>query len=435
MEHGKARPAFLRRDTAGEADRQRLDLTGSHHHWSRLKVPLPDRRSRRTRLRAVFSRGALRALFALALLVALTGRVAMQDVRGLVAEAEAGEPRWMARIVAAPGGSSLAPTFRFDDAGTPADLALAGSAQKPVALAGLDGFAGRGDNDERVERAGKGRRLVTVAARADDGAPAAGLVYRPASYVSEMDAAEMPRVAFVRPEPLKADDPRAMMALREKEQGDLAITAADRQKQLVARNVAAASASVVSAYAADSGFDVEAPFRLLLGESGVEAPPEEAVTPEELAVDPHAWVGKPLPYSVVTAPEQKCLAEAVYFEARGEPFDGQVAVAEVVLNRVRNPAYPGTVCGVVYQNKNLLNRCQFSFACDLIPDHVIPGPAWDQAQLIARETTAGRLSVPGLQAATHYHALYVKPNWASLFKREKQLGLHVFYSTYGGGWS
>lgn len=432
MDLGTARPAFL-----CATIRPRRDLVASRQHWSRLRVPRPGPRPVLARLKAGLARAGFRAVLAAVLLVALGGRVAMQDVRALVAETDAGEPRWAARIVAAPGGSSLAPTFRYDhDAGgAPADLAVAGSAGAPVALAGLDAFGGRGDNAERVDRAGKGRRLITMAARADDGVPAAGLVYRPASYVGELDAAEMPRVAFMRPEPVAPEDPRAMMALRDREKGDLAITAADRQKQIAARNVAAASASVVSAYAAEGGFDVEAPFRLLLGESGVEAPPEEAVTPEELAVDPHAWVGKPLPYSVVSEPEQRCLAEAVYFEARGEPFDGQVGVAEVVLNRVRNPAYPATICGVVYQNKNLLNRCQFSFACDLIPDHVVPGPAWEQARLIAREATAGRLSVPGLQAATHYHAVYVRPNWASLFKREKQLGLHVFYSTYGGGWS
>ena len=65
-----------------------------------------------------------------------------------------------------------------------------------------------------------------------------------------------------------------------------------------------------------------------------------------------------------SAKEQKCLANAIYFEARGETLRGQAAVAQVVLNRVRNPAYPETICGVVYQNQNLKNRCQFSFACD-----------------------------------------------------------------------
>lgn len=421
------------------AARPVLELTGSRHHWSRLHVP---RRSPKAPLVArglATASGVARRFFFVALaLMALTTEVAMQDIRGLVAEAEAGEPRWAARIVAAPAGSTQAPTFAYADMNgrSPADLAMVSDRRDaPVAVAGLDAFAGRLDNDEHVQRVAKGARLITLAARADDGEPAAGNIFRPASYYGEIGNEAMPRVAFVRTPPLAPEDPKAMLALREQEKGDLSITAIDREKQIAARTVAAASASVVSAFAASSGFDVEAPFRVLLGDNGIEIPDEEEVTPEELAVDPHAWAGKPLPFEVVKPAEQQCLAEAVYFEARGEPFDGQVAVAEVVLNRVRNPAYPNTICGVVYQNKNLYNRCQFSFACDFIPDRVIPGPAWDQAQLIARETTAGRLSVPGLTTATHYHATYVRPRWASLFKREKQIGLHVFYSTWGGGWS
>ncbi len=172
------------------------------------------------------------------------------------------------------------------------------------------------------------------------------------------------------------DDPKAYLALRTDERDDLQISGIDRQKRIAARAVAAASASIASAYASDSGFDVEAPFRSLLGETGLEPPDEEVVTPEELAIDPHAWINNPLPISAVRASEQRCLAEAVYFEAATEPFDGQVGVAQVVLNRVRNPVFPKTICGVVYQNKEMRNRCQFSFACDLNPDRVVDNAAW-----------------------------------------------------------
>ena len=82
----------------------------------------------------------------------------------------------------------------------------------------------------------------------------------------------------------------------------------------------------------------------------------------------HAWAANPLPKSAFSAAQQRCLAEGIYFEARGEPVSGQAAVSQVILNRVRNPHYPNTICGVVYQNKHWRNRCQFSFACDRIRD-------------------------------------------------------------------
>ena len=84
----------------------------------------------------------------------------------------------------------------------------------------------------------------------------------------------------------------------------------------------------------------------------------------QFAPGQHVWVQNQLPASVFLKKQQKCLAEGIYFEARGEPEEGQAAVAQVILNRVRNPAYPKTICGVVYQNKRHRNRCQFSFACD-----------------------------------------------------------------------
>ena len=90
----------------------------------------------------------------------------------------------------------------------------------------------------------------------------------------------------------------------------------------------------------------------------------------------HAWVNYALPANVRSASEVKCLATAIYFEARGEPERGQIAVAQVVLNRLKNPAYPNTICAVVYQNKNKRNACQFSFACDGIPDRITNRTAW-----------------------------------------------------------
>ena len=112
-----------------------------------------------------------------------------------------------------------------------------------------------------------------------------------------------------------------------------------------------------------------------------------------------------------------------------------MAVAQVVLNRVKNPAYPATICKVVYQNKNLRNACQFSFACDGIKDRVYPGAAWDLAETIAHDVTFGGEKLDVIGTATHYHATYVRPNWAGIFTKKAKIGRHVFYQTLYGGWS
>lgn len=123
------------------------------------------------------------------------------------------------------------------------------------------------------------------------------------------------------------------------------------------------------------------------------------------------------------AGEVRCLAEAIYYESRGEPVRGQQAVAEVVANRVRSRAYPNTYCGVVYQRSR--NVCQFSWACDSrrAPPR---GLQWQRAQEIAERVHEGwepRVA-PG---ATHFHATYVRPGWASRLPRVGQIGTHVFY--------
>jgi len=110
-------------------------------------------------------------------------------------------------------------------------------------------------------------------------------------------------------------------------------------------------------------------------------------------------------------------------------------VAQVILNRVRNPAYPKTICGVVYQNKDWRNRCQFSFACDNIKDRVNSERHWKMAREVAMATTAGKIWLTEVGSATHYHAVYVRPAWGKSMKKVGRIGLHLFYRTYGGGWS
>ena len=127
------------------------------------------------------------------------------------------------------------------------------------------------------------------------------------------------------------------------------------------------------------------------------------------------------------AKAEKCLAEAVYFEARGEPVRGQIAVAQVVLNRTFSGHYPNTVCGVVYQNAHRYLACQFTFACDRHPDVIREPDAWERAKVIAKDTLDGKLWLPEVGKATHYHAYWVRPGWVREMTKMHKLGVHTFY--------
>jgi len=135
----------------------------------------------------------------------------------------------------------------------------------------------------------------------------------------------------------------------------------------------------------------------------------------------------------LTAQERalRCLTQAVYYEAGFEPLEGRRAVAQVVLNRVRHPAFPHSVCGVVYDGSSRPG-CQFSFTCDGSLRRA-PAPAvWAAAEQVAREALAGQVeSTVGL--ATHYHANYVAPYWAPRLTKLRQIGAHIFY-TWPGAW-
>ena len=130
--------------------------------------------------------------------------------------------------------------------------------------------------------------------------------------------------------------------------------------------------------------------------------------------------------------EERCLAEAVYFEARSEPEDGQAAVAQVVLNRVKSGLYPTSVCGVVYQNRHRKFACQFSFACEGKSLRINEAESWKPAVRVAREVTFGQTYNEDVGAATHYHANYVRPFWAKRLKKMDVIGRHIFYSLEAG---
>jgi len=127
------------------------------------------------------------------------------------------------------------------------------------------------------------------------------------------------------------------------------------------------------------------------------------------------------------AKSEKCLADAVYFEARGEAVRGQIAVAQVVMNRTFSGFYPNTVCGVVYQNKNHHMACQFTFACDNTPDVVNEPDMWDRAKKIAKAMLDGQLWLPEVDKSTHYHAYWVHPSWVNEMKKMYKFGVHTFY--------
>ncbi len=158
-------------------------------------------------------------------------------------------------------------------------------------------------------------------------------------------------------------------------------------------------------------------------------------TPKRLPKGEHAWLLNKLPKNSYTKRQRDCLAEAIYFEARSESEKGQIAVAQVVINRVKNPTYPNSICKVVYQNQKWRNRCQFSFACDGIPERIRSKKAWKTALRLADDVISGKSYLKDIGSATHYHATYVKPRWRKKMRNRKRIGTHIFYRTRKGGWS
>ena len=240
------------------------------------------------------------------------------------------------------------------------------------------------------------------------------------SLLAMTDASQLPRVSFIRPRlPMPTPHDRGT---------------APRQADPRASALAQATlASMLTAYAPER-VDLDAPFELLL-------------TPQDRAAEPalppgmsgfgrdHWWSDRPLPRDITSEKQVTCLAQAIYFEARGESERGQEAVAQVVINRVKNPVYPDDVCAVVYQNRTWFNRCQFTFACDRVKDVVRNPEAWDMAMDIARRYAAGETWLPEIGAATHYHTTSVSPTWSKTMRALKTIDRHVFYMTTGGGWS
>ena len=168
-----------------------------------------------------------------------------------------------------------------------------------------------------------------------------------------------------------------------------------------------------------------------------ELAPEKALQVNEqipLAVGPNP-AAKPFEFKGDKAARGRaleCLTSAIYYEAGQESTDGQRAVAQVVLNRVRHAAFPSTVCGVVYEGSTRATGCQFTFTCD---GSLYRGPdaaGWRRAYKVAEAALAGSVFAP-VGNATHYHANYVVPYWASTLAKNAVVGAHIFYR-WAGGW-
>jgi spore germination cell wall hydrolase CwlJ-like protein len=163
--------------------------------------------------------------------------------------------------------------------------------------------------------------------------------------------------------------------------------------------------------------DENAPGETVAPKGEVTGPGRRPMTPaERLGLDAKS-----------RAKSEQCLAAAIYFESRGETKYGQIAVAQVVMNRVFSGYYPNSVCGVVYQNAHRYNACQFSFACDRIKDVIKQPDMWEQAKQISRDMLDGKLWLSDIGKSTHYHAYWVHPWWVGTMRKLSRVGVHTFY--------
>lgn len=358
---------------------------------------------------------------------------AYQDMGSLVSGIEAPGARWSAVVDTAVAGSVHVAEMPFASANMPAGT-ISGSGMEASGI-GAVAFKSKKaaisdiPDEDRITRSQKQGRIVNVAPVAPPKAFNAGSVLdRTSSLLRPAHDGDV-RMAFAK-SPIKGKEIEIATAFYLKKNEK---PAAQGVPTMLAGLVNNDKADILAtAYApAEPDYAKASPFASLLKDEGEAAgrfiPP---VTDGD-----HDWMRKPLPAAVFSKGEQKCLATAIYFEARGESLKGQAAVAQVILNRVRNPAYPGTICGVVYQNQNWHNRCQFSFACDGIKDRITSRKHYEVAEEIAMAVTAGKIFIPSIGSSTHYYAAYVSPGWARTMEKMKRIGLHIFYRTYGGGWS
>ena len=168
-----------------------------------------------------------------------------------------------------------------------------------------------------------------------------------------------------------------------------------------------------------------------LGANGHEAHRLNAAMPRALG---QLRAAQPFVFKAATAEDRRratrCLTQGVYYEAALESTRGQEAVAQVILNRVRDPNYANSICGVVYEGAERTTGCQFSFTCDGSLGQAPVGWAWNRARTVAERALAGHVAAE-VGTATHYHADYVHPWWAPTLNKLTQIGAHIFYRWKG----
>jgi len=366
-------------------------------------------------------------LFGAAIWLGFPTIAAQQDMTSLIADSAA-NARWGAFVEAAAAGSVHQAEMRFIDSTVTGSIVGGGVKAAGVGSVAFKGKVEAADtpDEARVNRAGKQGRVVGIVKVAPPKAFNAGSIFERQSMLEPLDG--KPTMTFVK------------SAIKGKEV-QIASAFYVKGPKKVAPGVPAMLASLVTndkpdilatAYAPpEPDYARASPFESLL--QGPEMAGGRFVPP--MAKGDHAWLKEVLPAAVFSAKEQACLANGIYFEARGESLRGQAAVAQVILNRVRNPTYPNTICGVVYQNQHMRNACQFSFACDGKKDVIASPSHYKTAQDIAMAVTAGKIFLPEVGSSTHYYAQYVSPGWARAMNKMSKIGLHIFYRTRGGGWS
>ena len=357
--------------------------------------------------------------------------VAYQDIGSLISGLEASGTRWNSYVERSVAGSVHAAEMPFIDSVTTGSLSGSGvrlPGVGKVSFRGKGNVAGVTPDEDRIMRAEKKGRIIQVSPVAPPKNFNAGSIFERTSSLLRPSMDSGLKLAFAKPG-IKGKEIQIAQAFhtREDKKPDPGVPA------MLAALVNNDKPDVLAtAYAqAEPDYAKASPFEALLQD---EDPNDGRFIPP-MAKGDHSWIQNPLPASVFSKKEQACLANGIYFEARGESVRGQAAVAQVILNRVRNPAYPNSICGVVYQNDNWLNRCQFSFACDGRKKRIESPANYKVAQDVAMAVTAGKIFIPEVGSSTHYYANYVHPGWARTMQKMTKIGLHILYRTYGGGWS
>ena len=425
-------------------------------------------------------KGALYASFGLGLCIfaLVPDEIGYQDIASLLARQPGVAERWQNRMFSAASSIQLA-TYSF---GRP--IGTSSSEAAPYRLASLDtqgpGVTGaltrnpmlqtpsryQASDFPRVDRTRKGDRLAILPSTPDE--PGAPSERTPASEnPSNSNGSVFGAKTAVRPTIERAPlDPELQAALSAPPLAQYDVSMSLESQPLDDLKIAPGAAIGLETMPSHDGFNVntaslyfgnatlggspENMERWQPGEAPIVLPDPDLKLPLPLAseVMPKAGGESIAPKGEVNADDQraatpaerlglfddkmrakseKCLAEAVYFEARGEAVRGQIAVAQVVLNRAFSGFYPTTVCGVVYQNKHRHFACQFTFACDNTPDVIREPDMWERARKIAKAIMDGQLWLSEVGKSTHYHAYWVRPSWVGEMKKMYKFGVHTFY--------